>query len=377
MSPASLPLQSGVNSELSCTNACPKHPTTQLPRQRGTGNQEQRSLKIISRLRDTGNVSAIAGFNTLAISVKTSEKPLLAVCLACAAVVFLIVFSGCATQVRSQLEDSFAARKAESLRGWQTETINGGPLPKSIQMRTAMLFRNYDSISAKIDGDGIHIKATTKLKRQGFGSAIPIAKDGYFLTAGHIVRDASALTLVAFSLQENGDPQAQEATARIVWAPDQFGRGPDIAIVHTGLRSLSPFALAANAPQVYSPIMTAGWPLGLYDSFPEGSRIAAGRIVAVERQPAESSSPSFVVVRHDAPLVSGDSGGPVVDREGNVIGVNASYRFSFWQGLAVALGRAPPPPADLGYSAIAIMPDTRWLRELIQRDRNRPRNKMR
>lgn len=291
--------------------------------------------------------------------------------MACAAVVFLVAFSGCATQVRSQLEDSFAARKAESLRGWETATMNGQSLPRSIQTRTAMLFRNYESVSAKIDGDGFHIEATTRLKQSRFGSAIPIAEDGYFLTAGHIVRDASSLILVTFSLRENGDPQARKATARIVWGPDQFGRGPDIAVVHTGLGPVTPISLAANVPQVDSPIVTAGWPLGLFDSFPGGARMAAGRIMGVDRQRAQSSLPSFVVVRHDAPLVSGDSGGPVVDREGNLIGVNDSYRFSFWPALAVALGCAPPPPAALGYSAKAIMPDTKWLRELMQRDRHR------
>ena len=315
------------------------------------------------------SISAIAGVNTLATAVKSLKQPIPAVCCACAAVVFLVAFSGCATQVRSQLEASFAARKAESLRGWETATMNGHTLPRSIQMRTAILFRNYESVSAKIDGDGFHIEARTILKRSSFGSAIPIAKDGYFLTAGHIVRDASSLTLVAFSLQENGDPQAQKATARIVWAPDQSGRAPDIAVVHTRLGPLTPFALTANAPQVDSPIVTAGWPLGLFDSFPGGSRIAAGRIMTVDRQPAQSSLPSFVIVRHDAPLVSGDSGGPVVDLEGNLIGINDSYRFSFWQGLVVAVGCAPPPPAALGYSAKATMPDSSWLRELIQRDR--------
>ena len=282
----------------------------------------------------------------------------------------LVFLSGCATQVRSQLEESLAARKIETLRAWETATVNGKPLLKNLRVRTALLFRNFESLSVKTQGNEVHFEANAGQKEAGYGVAVPIAKDGYFLTAGHVVRDASSLTLLAFSLQGNNRPLAHKAPARIVWGPVRFSRGHDIAVVHAPVGPLDEFAITTEPPQIGAPIVAAGWPFDLNDSLSEKSGLAAGRILNTSGHNARASLPSFFVLRHDAPLVSGDSGGPVLDRDGNLIGVSTSYYFPFWQGLTIALGRLPPPPATLGYYARAIMPDPNWLLKLIQSDRH-------
>ena len=290
---------------------------------------------------------------------------------AVAAGVALVLLSGCVTQIRPQLEESIAARKVESRHGWEDALLDGKPLIKNLQMRTAVLFRNFDSVTAETDGDTFKIKANTKQARAGSGSAVPIAKDGYFLTAGHVVRHSPSLTLLVFLPQENGRPLTRKLPARIVWMPDDPERRPDIAVVHADVGPLKPFPVADKLPQVETPIVIAGWPFGFYHLFSGGSPVAAGRILSLSTKDARGSSPAYLTVHHDAPVVSGDSGGPVLDRDGNLIGVNYSFDFSFWQGLAIALGRAPPPADTLDYFASAIMPDPDWLREVIQRDRQR------
>ena len=297
--------------------------------------------------------------------------PLAVIRSALAAGIALVLLSGCVTQIRPQLDESIAARKAESLQGWEDAVLDGKPLIEDLRLRTTVLFLNFDSVVAETDAKKFKIKATTKQARAGTGSAVPIAKDGYFLTAGHVAMHSPSLTLLIFLPQGDSHLLAKKAPARIVWMPDDFKRGPDIAVVHADVGPLKPFSVADKSPQIEAQVVTAGWPFGFSDLFAGGPPAAAGRILSLSTQDAHGSSPAFLTVHHDAPVVSGDSGGPVIDRDGNLIGVNCCYDFSFWQGLAIALGGAPPPPDALDYSARAVIPDPDWLREVIQRDRER------
>ena len=183
-------------------------------------------------MRDLRHPVAMADIRTRASMLPALKRSTPPTWIAFAAVFALVVASGCATQVRSKLEESFAARKIGSLSDWETALTDGKPLLKGLQARTALLFRNYESVSVKADGDEFHLDAGTRLQGAGFGAAVPVAQDGYFLTAGHVVSDALSLILVAFSPKKNGNPLAYKAPARIVWGPVQISPGHDIAVVH-------------------------------------------------------------------------------------------------------------------------------------------------
>ena len=148
----------------------------------------------------------------------------------------------------------------------------------------------------------------------------------------------------------------------------------DFAVIHAEVDSLppfTPFRLAGKVPQHDEPVIIAGWSLENSGDFRFGVRLAAGKIVSVQRLDALGSSPASMIVHHDAPLAGGDSGGPLLDRTGDLIGINSTFRItnSLWKKVAFSLGHRPSTLRDLGYIATATIPDPNWLWEVIDQDR--------
>ena len=282
-------------------------------------------------------------------------------------------------RVQGQMKESVAASKAESLKGWETASLDGKPLLEAISERTPILLgdKDLESVSMEQVGQEFVLRAPGR-PGSGGAAAVPVSEDGYFLTAGHIVQSASSLILVGPFGQEDGSPQVHKVPARVVWEPDgelELGNpasGPDIAIIHAIGAHLPVFMIDGEPPQVGDSIIIAGWPFKYFDSFPEGAIKAAGQVQSVDVWHAVGSYPAYTMVHHDAPMVEGDSGGPVLDRKGYLVGINSSFRgsASYWQAFALIAGRTVTPD-KLDYISTAIMPDPNWLREVIEQDRIR------
>ena len=302
-------------------------------------------------------------------------------CIALAAGIAFILLSGCTSQIGTKVEKAMAQAKADSLEGWKTVMLDGKPLLDALSEHTAMLLRNAVSVSLEGNGRKYEINATFG-PGGGFAAAVPIAEDGYFLTAGHVVNDASSLVLIRYFEPENAEAKLQKLSIRIVWQPppslplrsstgmemDDPLLGSDIAIVHAKGDSLAPFTMISQPPQIDEPIVIAGWPIG----HPGVARMAAGRVLSVIERDPVGDAPAYAIIGHDAPTVRGDSGGPVLDRQGKLIGVNSAggWSTSLWRGITTVLGRTPRPD-QVEIKNWAIMPDRAWLRQTIENDRLR------
>ena len=288
-----------------------------------------------------------------------------AVFFAAAAGVALAVFSGCTAQAKVRAGDLLAARKAESLKGWETATLDASPLMGSLRARVAMLITNFGSVSVEIEESKLSVQGDRKTKG-GIGSAIPISNDGYFLTAAHVIDNADTLHLVVGLSEVYGRTKAEGIPARVVWKsqvafwrPEDWSPGEplsakDIAIIHAEVDSLPPtvpFRLSEKAPQNGDPVMIAGWSLINVADLHQGARFAAGKIVSVVAPDARGAPPAFMTVHHDAPVAGGDSGGPLLDRTGKLVGITSVS------------------PLDMEDIATATMPDPNWLWEAIDNDR--------
>ena len=293
----------------------------------------------------------------------------------------LAILSGCISQAaRMQLEQTIVVRKAESLKGWETVTLDGVPILETLGLRTAIVFCNFESVSVWIDDSGFSGEGTSRVKAS-VGSAVPISTDGYFLTAAHVVDNAETLDLSVAVWKEDGHLKVETVPARIVWNsaeysdsrwnPDDPERALDFAIIHADVGPLAPFRVAEELPRIDEPVISAGWPFSHFESFPDGAILAAGHILSVARQDPRGSWPAWVEVTTDTPLVSGESGAPILDRKGNLIGIHAGSRIlmSHWKGARMLLGRAPSKLEDFEYSAAVYMPDSDWLWEVIDQDR--------
>jgi serine protease Do len=162
--------------------------------------------------------------------------------------------------------------------------------------------------------------------RRGAGSGFIITPQGYVVTNNHVVAGASEIVV---SLAD-GRP----FPARLV------GRDPpsDLAVLKIDGRDLPYVSFArAATPQVGDWVVAVGNPYGL------GGTATAGIVSARGREIGEGYV-SFLQV--DAPINSGNSGGPSFDLQGRVVGVNTAILSP--SGGSVGIGFAVP--ADLAQS---------------------------
>jgi len=88
----------------------------------------------------------------------------------------------------------------------------------------------------------------------------------------------------------------------------RIDRDDDLALVHIGAH-VAPLEVATERPQIGSTVMAVGSPLGL------GGSVSVG-IVSGFRSLGGSD-----FVQFSAPISPGNSGGPVVDAKGQVVGI--------------------------------------------------------
>jgi len=164
----------------------------------------------------------------------------------------------------------------------------------------------------------VHITATGQTsdlfggtqEQQAVGSGFVIDKAGHIVTNYHVVEEASSVE-VSFSNNES-------MKAKVI------GKDPatDIAVlkVKAPSRALKPLTLGdSSAVRVGDQVIAIGNPLG-YDR-----SVTSGIVSAVQRSITAPNQVSTIghVIQTDAALNHGNSGGPLLNADGEAIGVNA------------------------------------------------------
>jgi S1-C subfamily serine protease len=149
----------------------------------------------------------------------------------------------------------------------------------------------------------------TQTRTQALGSGFVMDKAGHIVTNYHVIAGASAVE-VSFSNSDN-------MKARVVGSDPST----DLAVLQIDARSraLTPLAFGnSDRVRVGDSVVAIGNPLG-YDR-----SVTAGIVSAVQRAiSAPNQFPIDHVIQTDAPINHGNSGGPLINSRGQVIGVNA------------------------------------------------------
>jgi S1-C subfamily serine protease len=149
---------------------------------------------------------------------------------------------------------------------------------------------------------------------QGAGTGI-VLDDGLILTNAHVVADASSITVTP---SDDDTPR----TATLV-ASDEAA---DIAILHVEDTSgLDPATLGdSDAVAVGDDVVAIGNALAL-----EGGMTVTGGIVSATDREVETDTGTMTgLIQTDAAISSGNSGGPLVNAAGEVIGINSAVATS-------------------------------------------------
>ncbi|MGJ8633024.1 MAG: S1 family peptidase [Luteolibacter sp.] len=144
------------------------------------------------------------------------------------------------------------------------------------------------------------------------GSAAPITEDGYFLTADHVL--ARSPDKNVFIIYGNGG-RIVTAKARIVWR----SFADDLAILHLPMKT--PYYYNWTPPDAR---LLPGLQI-IHGGMATGFKSQPGKLrTSLSPQGAFTMNRKFKI---DIPLKPGDSGGPVVDAWGNLVGINSAVEF--------------------------------------------------
>jgi len=206
----------------------------------------------------------------------------------------------------------------------RTPKSAGGTPMQGIDPGQAELFRRFFGMPM--------LPSPEEQKRTSLGSGFIISSDGYILTNNHVVDHADVVTV---RLQDR-----RTLTAKVVGTDPTY----DIALLKVDA--------GGNLPTVTigeSRLLKPGqWVLAIGSPFGFDYTVTQGIVSAVGRSLGAGDQPSTSFIQTDVPINRGNSGGPLFNLQGQVVGINSQIYSDTggYQGVAFSI------PIDLAMNAV-------------------------
>ncbi len=171
-----------------------------------------------------------------------------------------------------------------------------------------------------------------QMKRQSLGSGFIVSPDGYILTNNHVVDKADEITVKLYN--------QKEFKAKVIGTD----RETDLAVIRIDTNGLTPILMGdSDRINVGDWVVAVGSPFGLEQTVTQGIISAKGRIIG--------AGPYDDFLQTDAAINPGNSGGPLINLDGEVIGINTAISSTSggYEGVGFAM---PINMAKKSYSDI-------------------------
>ncbi|HOJ20121.1 MAG TPA: trypsin-like peptidase domain-containing protein [Armatimonadota bacterium] len=201
--------------------------------------------------------------------------------------------------------------------GTVTEAVKRiGPAVVSIDTRVVRPRSDIPEFFREFFGD-----ESAPMPQEGKGSGVIIdARRGYVLTNAHVIKDAREIKVTL--------PDKRQFTGKVVGQDVQS----DLAVVRIPANNLPEAKLSKAAPP---PI--GSWVVAIGNPFGFANTVTVGVVSATERDISPQGGPTLQrLIQTDAAINPGNSGGPLVNLDGEVVGINTAI-LSVAQGIGFAI----------------------------------------
>jgi serine protease DegQ len=185
---------------------------------------------------------------------------------------------------------------------------------KQVRRRSPML---DDPAFRRFFGDRLNVPET----QLSLGSGVIVSREGFVLTNAHVVE---GVTEIQVTLNDG-----RVLPGKVVGADPET----DLAVVRISAPGLAPVTFGqSDKLQVGDVVLAIG------DPFSVGQTVTMGIVSALGRE-IGSASPFGSFIQTDAAINPGNSGGPLVDANGNLVGINTLIfsRSGGYQGIGFAI----------------------------------------
>lgn len=217
-----------------------------------------------------------------------------------------------------------------------TDTVRDTNLPTLIQLASKDNALTVPEIVKKVTPSVVGVSSTLT-NGTSTGTGIVMTSDGYIVTNNHVIADATAISVAV----KNGNDY-EEYTAKLIGSDEQT----DLAVIKIDKNDLTPAEFGTSGDLLVGELAIAiGNPLG-YDF---ASSVTAGIISGLDRN-VTIENRDMTLIQTDAAINNGNSGGPLVNSYGQVVGINSvkiSQLYAEGLGFAIPMDSATPIINDL------------------------------
>ena len=176
--------------------------------------------------------------------------------------------------------------------------------------------------------DFFYNSPTKEYPRIGMGSGVIVSSDGYILTNNHVIEGANEIQVTT------NDNKIFEA--QLIGSDENA----DIAVLKIENEKIFPYIRFADSDQTD----VGQWVLAVGNPYNLNSTVTAGIISAKSRDLSDYDGKNQSFIQTDAAVNSGNSGGALVNVEGDLIGINTAITSN---GLGTFIGYSFAVPSNI------------------------------